>query len=383
MARFAFVTWDGGGNVTPAVGIAQELSERGHDVIFIGYAVQRDSFTRRGMRFMTLGESGLFDIYATADPVERIKTLMAHVWASPAHVREVPEAASATSADVLVVDCLMQCAIAAATKATTPWAVLVHSSVAGLIPPPSAPMGAARLAATNGLRAAAGMPALACLDDAWTGQAAIVTTIPSLDPAAQGAGPAVHYVGPVFERLPAEPWESPWEPGDDRPLVVVSFTTTRLWDQSGRIRNTLDALAGDPVRVLVSAAQPLDLGPVPANAAIRAFVPHRQVLRHAAVTVTHGGHGTVAASMADGVPVIALPNPAADQPFLAARIQGLGAGLALDGEAGPEAIGTAVRQVLHDSSFAEAAGRLSAEIRDSSGAAGAAQVLEGLAKTHG
>jgi UDP:flavonoid glycosyltransferase YjiC (YdhE family) len=48
MTRFAFVTWDGGGNVTPAVGMAQELVSRGHDVVFIGYEVQRKRFEGKG-----------------------------------------------------------------------------------------------------------------------------------------------------------------------------------------------------------------------------------------------------------------------------------------------------------------------------------------------
>jgi len=30
MAEILFVTWDGGGNVPPAVGIARELVRRGH-----------------------------------------------------------------------------------------------------------------------------------------------------------------------------------------------------------------------------------------------------------------------------------------------------------------------------------------------------------------
>lgn len=221
-----------------------------------------------------------------------------------------------------------------------------------------------------------GLPALARLQDAWTGHPTIVTTIPALDPAADGAGPPVMYVGPVFEQLPNEPWQSPWDPHDDRPLVLVSFTTTGLWDQSGRIRNTLEALAGDPVRVLVSARQPMELGPIPANATVRPFVPHRQVLPSARVTVSHGGHGTVAASLADGVPIVALPNPAADQPFLAARIQTLGAGRSLDGESEPALIRAAVREVLRDPSFTAAARRLSVEIRGAPGAAGAADALE-------
>ena len=38
MADILFVTWDGGGNVPPAVGIAAELRRRGHGVRFVGHA---------------------------------------------------------------------------------------------------------------------------------------------------------------------------------------------------------------------------------------------------------------------------------------------------------------------------------------------------------
>ena len=38
MAEILFVTWDGGGNVPPAVGIAAELRRRGHRVRFVGHA---------------------------------------------------------------------------------------------------------------------------------------------------------------------------------------------------------------------------------------------------------------------------------------------------------------------------------------------------------
>ncbi len=171
--------------------------------------------------------------------------------------------------------------------------------------------------------------------------------------------------------------------GDDRPMVLVSFTTTGLWDQSGRIRNTLEALSGEAVHVLVSASQPMDLGSIPDNAAIRRFVPHALVLPSAAVTVTHAGHGTVAASLAHGVPLVALPNPVADQPFLAATVQQLGAGLGLDGESGPAAIRTAILEVMGQPSYAAAASNLAVAIRASPGAFGAAVELERLALSRG
>jgi MGT family glycosyltransferase len=379
MTRFAFVTWDGGGNLPPAVGIAQGLLAHGHDVVFAGYEVQRERLEQRRLPFVALRRTGAFDIYAASDPSQRIAGLMANVWASPEHLDDIPDALADTSSDVLVIDFSMQGALASADRSVAPVAVLAHSTITGLTPPPESPMGAARLSATNQLRAGARLPQLARLTEAWTGYPTLVTTIPALDPAAETADGSVHYLGPIFEALPDDPWESPWAAGDNRPLVLVSFSTTGLWEQSSRIRNTLEGLAGEPVRVLVSAAQSMDLGRIPDNAAIRPFVPHQRVLRDAVLTVTHAGHGTVAASLAHGVPLVCLPNPAADQPFLAARVQQLGAGLALDGESGPATIRAAVAEVMSTHSYAAAAAKLAIAIKEAPGVGGAVVELERLA----
>ena len=41
MAGIQFVTWDGGGNLPPTLGIARELQRRGHAVGVIGEESQR------------------------------------------------------------------------------------------------------------------------------------------------------------------------------------------------------------------------------------------------------------------------------------------------------------------------------------------------------
>jgi MGT family glycosyltransferase len=378
MTRFAFATWDGGGNVSPAIGVAQELRLRGHDVVFAGYETQRKRFEAQGFALYALRRSGSFDIYHPHRVAERVP-FIANVWACPAHLDDIPDALEEIFADALVIDFMMQGALAAAQRLSTPVAVLAHSSIAGLIPPPESSLGARLLSATNRLREQACLSALTRLSDGWAGRQTLVTTIPELDPAATEAGALVRYIGPIFERFPDRGWDSPWEDGDDRPLVLVSFTTTGLWDQRGRIRNTLDALRDEPVRVLVTAADAGDSGAIPANAAIRPFTPHAAVLPSAVVMVTHAGHGTVSASLAHGVPIVALPNSSADQPFLAATLQRLGAGLALDGESEPGAIRAAVRAVMTQPSYAVAAKMLADAIRAMPGVNGAATELERLA----
>lgn len=383
MTRFTFVTWDGGGNLPPAVGIAQELIARGNEVRFLGYLPQQAAIEARGMAFSALPRSGSFDLYGKRPPEQRLAAIIRNVWACPEHLEDIPDALAANPADVLVIDFLMQGALAQARRTDIPVAVLAHSSVAGLVPPPDSPMGAARLAAANDFRATVGLSRMERLNDGWDGLQTIVTTISELDAAADGAPKEVHYVGPVTERTAQSSWDTPWARNDPRPLVLVSFSTTRLWDPAGRIRNTLAALAGEPFRILLIAggnSMPTEL---PDNATARPFVPHAEVLPSVSATVTHCGHGTVTASLAHGVPIAGLPYPAADQPFLAARIQALGAGVAMDGESSPAIIKSAVHDLLDRPSFREAAARLAQAIHLAPGAAGAADVLEELARHQG
>ncbi len=51
MANILFVTWDGGGNLPPALGIAAELRDRGEQVRFLGHQQQREAIESAGLRF--------------------------------------------------------------------------------------------------------------------------------------------------------------------------------------------------------------------------------------------------------------------------------------------------------------------------------------------
>jgi UDP:flavonoid glycosyltransferase YjiC (YdhE family) len=66
---------------------------------------------------------------------------------------------------------------------------------------------------------------------------------------------------------------------------------------------------------------------------------------------------------------------------LAAMLQELGAGIALDGEAEPAAIRTAVEAVMGQPSYLAAARRLAGAIASAPGASGAADELERVAST--
>lgn len=378
MARFLFVTWGGAGNQTPAIGLAAALAGRGHAVTFAGYEEQRDRFAALGFAFRTLRHAQRHWPASRTD--DWLPVLVDAVWACRQHLRDVPDLLAAEHYDAMVVDCLMFTALTAAERAAVPTAVLVHSAPGALVPPGG---GLDHLALTrvNEVRAGAGLPPVATLWDAWRPFPVLCTSVPDLDPSAPRVPEAFRYVGPVFEPRRCAPWRMPWPARDRRPLALVSFSTGRAWDQTSRIGRTLAALSGGRHRVLVTTGlADVSRTPLPGDAVLVPFVPHADVLPHASVTVTHAGHGTVAASLAHGVPLVALPNPAADQPALAGQVERLGAGIALDGDdATPDQIAEAVHAVLADPSYAARAHRLARALRAMPGPDGAAALLERVA----
>lgn len=377
MSRFLFVTFAGGGNQPPAIGTAQALRERGHHAIFAGYLSQRSRFAELGFRFVVLERSqAALDQAGLGWP-----TLLDGVMVCPPQLDEVPRAFTQAQADLAVVDCMMFTALTACERTRLPAVVLAHS-------PPGALLRSDRILARavpqslNRLRTVAGLPAVERLDDCWRGIAIIATCIPELDPSPTER---TEYVGPVFEHVPPSGWSLPWRGDDPRPLVLVSFSTGPGQDPGGsRIRRTLAGLANKPLRVLVtSSGVDLEDLAIPDNTIVVQSVPHGEILPFASVTVCHAGHGTVAASLAHGVPLVCLPHAViADQVPIAEQVQQLGAGRALDGEsATADDIAQAVDQVLTTPKFGEAARRLKARMETFGGATTSAARLEQLANS--
>jgi UDP:flavonoid glycosyltransferase YjiC (YdhE family) len=154
-----------------------------------------------------------------------------------------------------------------------------------------------------------------------------------------------------------------WWEGATDPLVYVSFGSAAAGNGffPEIYRGAIDALAGAPVRVLLTVGtevDPADLGDVPANVHVEPWVPQGAVMTQASAMVGHGGSGSTLAALAAGMPLAVVPL-FADQPQNAQRVADLGAGLRLDGVAG---LGPAVAALLEDPSYRRKAGAVADEI---------------------
>ena len=176
----------------------------------------------------------------------------------------------------------------------------------------------------------------------------------------------------------------PW--GDqDHPLVYVTFGSVAagLPPFAGVYRAVLDALACEPVRVLMTtgaAVEPGALGPLPANARVERWWPQTAVMPHTDAVVGHGGFGTTMTALASGVPQVVIPLFAFDQFVNAERVAAIGAGVCLDG--GPDAasvLAPALADVLCDPAYQEGARRVAAAMAELPDVASSVSFLEELA----
>lgn len=379
MARFTILSWNGAGNQPPAIAIAQALRQRGHGVTFAGYAGQRPLFEDHGFPFTVLERSSAR--WRNAAPEQMLEVKTSSAWASMEHLSDVVDVAAKTKPDVMVVDCMMFGALAALEGKGIPTVVFVHSAPGALVPPYGA-FEKNLIGPVNEVRTAAGRRPIDRLWAAWEPFPTFSNSIRRLDPLACDLPRSFAFVGPLIESPSQSNWRPPWSADNARPLVLASFSTGPYWDQSSRILRTLEALANRNYRVLVTSSG-ADTGSsgLPKNAFVVKHVPHATVMPHASITVTHAGHGTLMTSLAHGVPLLCLPNRAADQPALAAQITRLGAGRALDGDAAtPDEIGVEVDRIIGDLSYTVAARRLAAEISTMPGVAAAVHGLEQVAR---
>ncbi len=376
------------GHAFPAIALARELTGRGHEVVVETWERWRAPVEGLGIRFKAAEEYRVFP--------------------PPAPGSNGPGPASAARAlqplleeiepDVVVSDILTLAPALAAEIAGVPRATLIPHPYPvqddglpffgfGARAPRTAlgragwraaqPLLDAGLrrgrAEMNGVRAELGLAPQDRFHGGISDGLALVATLPQLEYARRW--PAhVHVTGPMPFEL-GHPAVEP--PAGDDPLVVVAPSTSQ--DPEGRlVRMALGALAGEPVRVVASTNRDGEAARVaaPANAAVVDWLSYSEAMADASLVVCHGGHGTVARSLAAGVPVLVCPG-VGDMAETGARVAWAGAGLMVPRRlvASPT-LRVAARRVLGDERFAARAAEIARWSETNDGAAAGADLVE-------
>ena len=165
----------------------------------------------------------------------------------------------------------------------------------------------------------------------------------------------------------------------DPPLVYVTMGTVH--NRPELFRPLLDGLEGADGygSALVTLGRDGDaesLGPVPARVRVERFVPQAHVLSLAAAVVCHGGSGTTLGALAQGLPLVLVPQ-AADQFDNAARAAAAGAAVVLrPGEVSGDSVRAALERVLGEPSYRDAAAAIAREIDEMGDAESVAERVE-------
>jgi MGT family glycosyltransferase len=237
------------------------------------------------------------------------------------------------------------------------------------------------LPALNDARGRFGLAPLTHLADQWDAAAIHwLGTASAFDFQGAVLRPSMRYAGPLLgDPVWSGTWRSPWKDGDTRPLILVGFSTS-FQNHAGVLQRVIDAATDLPVRLLVTlggAIEPHEVTPA-ANSVVVPSAPHVEIMREAALVVTHGGHGTVMTALMHKLPMLVIPH-GRDQADNAARVTERGAGLSLERTATIEDIRAALERLLGEPSFGAAARRLGEAIAAEARSATLIEDLEALA----
>jgi UDP:flavonoid glycosyltransferase YjiC (YdhE family) len=169
----------------------------------------------------------------------------------------------------------------------------------------------------------------------------------------------LRYVGPLLDTPEwARGWVPPWSENSPRPRVLVSLSTS-FQNQAGLLQRIIAALGTMELDAIVTAGPAMmkETFEAPSNVSILPGAPHDLVMKEVSLVVTHAGHGTVARSLVNGVPLLVIPM-GRDQGANAIRVVARGAGLALSDSATEAEIASTIRQLLGEPHFRAAATRL-------------------------
>jgi MGT family glycosyltransferase len=422
MSRFLFATVPAVGHTAPALPIAKVLIDRGHSVRWYTGMAFRDQITSIGATYCSMsghdssvvGRDGHFPERSELSGLRRLQHDLVHGFVRPAaaQVRDLRHLLAAEPADVIVGDTGFLGGPLVQELGGPPFAAY-GITVAAFPSPDQAPFGLG-LRPTNGplgrlrnraldrfVRATLFKPVIGALNEIrrelglpesskslfeYPMRSAVYLQLSpeSFEYPRSDLPDSIRYVGPP-RPLPDTGWQPPawWSDLEGARRVVLVNQGTVATDSEQLLRPALTALADEDCLVVAvtGGPDPAVLGPLPGNARVERRIPFDQLMPHVDVFVTNGGYGGVQLALAHGVPMVAA-GKTEDKSEVTTRIAFSGVGINLRTQTPtPDQVRTAVREVLADPSYAEAAGWMKLEIEVAGREEAAASLLEEVART--
>jgi zeaxanthin glucosyltransferase len=415
VGRFGFFCFVGTGHLNPAIALGRQLAARGHEVTVFHTPMARAAIRASGLKFCPLGELENGDtpllpsrlsrgrgrvsiISRSIDSFEAVKANAKRV------LREAPAAIQTSKVDCLIVDQADLAAGSVADFLGLPFVTLCTAPPLYLddCVPPSHFSWAYRTGSISRLRNRIGnaliswlvaptiemvnekrrewsLPEIHHFNDVFS-KLAVITQLPEAFEFRRTTRPAnLFYTGLLHDREGLRKTEFPWNRLDGRPLIYASIGTV-INDLSWVFRTIAEACSTLNVQLVISlgggALCPENVLPLAGDPLVIHYAPQLDLLRHAALTITHAGMNTTLESLCLGVPLVAIPI-SNDQLGVAARIRWTGAGtvvpiqrLTVDG------LRMSIKKVLEDPGYRGAARRIQNQVQNIPALEDAANIVE-------
>jgi MGT family glycosyltransferase len=415
MAHFGFSTLSVPGHLYPMSALATHVKSRGHRVTFFTVSDSEAFLTHAGLECVVLGRERFPLGYTKqrTDELSRLKgrrglqfTLKALCESVEAYMNEVPAAAKAVGVDAFVIDQVQMAGSTVADHMRLPYVHVANALMFKLetsVPPfkvawsnGNGPLALWRnrlahaltrrllrpvRAKLNAQRAVWGLPLYGeFMNERFGSRPQICQEPPGFEFPRRELPQHFHFVGPLHSHASREETPFPWERLNGKPVIYASMGTLQnglAWT----FRAIAEGCAGLEAQLVLSLGgnlEPEQFADLPGNPVVVQFAPQLQVLKRAAVCITHAGLNTALESLAQGVPMVAIP-VTNDQPGVAARIAWTGAGEVVPlKKLNAASLRTAVSTVMSNPRYRENARRLRAEIAGLNSLERASEIVESV-----
>jgi len=344
--RFLLVTWDGAGNLPPERSLIRALMARGHRVDVLAHGSVQEKFAADGAHFHEYRSLKPLSSLDRIDPAIEGQNTFTHVIFARGVFDDTRSLIDEVDPDVLLIDGTLPFGLLAGRVSGLPTVALWHSLYDLVVDGPFADVFNARVDDLNQVATASGLEPFSSYRNLLEADRVLVFSYGEGFDGRSGVPDNVVHVGPLRSVDPEATGE--YRPLSDAPVVVVGLSTSYM-DQQALLQKLCDVLAQLPVEALVTtgpAISPDSLTRGP-NTTVTQFIAHDRILPAARLLVTHAGHGTVAAGLTYGVPMLCIPM-GRDQPMVAQKVVDNGLGATIGPDASREQLRAAISALIMD-----------------------------------